>query len=78
MYMGVALGACLPALAIVLVELLKVEIRTGMRESTVYMICIGLNALLFRQFFKAGKEETARGVLLVTFMYAVVFFIYKI
>lgn len=76
--MGVALGACLPALAIILVELLKLEIRTGIRESTIYMICIALNALVFRQFFKGGREETAKGVLLVTFIYALVFFFYKI
>lgn len=73
-----ALGACLPALAILLVEWLKVESRAGLRESTIYMICIGLNALLFRYFYKTGKEQTAKGVLLVTFIYALVFFIYKL
>lgn len=78
LYLGIALGACLPALAILLVEFLKVELRTGMRESTIYMICIGLNALLFRQFYKKEKEDTAKGVLLVTFIYALIFFIYKL
>ncbi|HEY9560528.1 MAG TPA: stationary phase survival protein SurE [Anseongella sp.] len=76
-YLGLALGACLPALAILLVEVLKLETRTGMRESTIYMICIGLNALIFRQFFKKRKENTAKGVLLITFIYALIFFIYK-
>ncbi|MFS8616573.1 MAG: stationary phase survival protein SurE [Solitalea sp.] len=76
-FLGVALGACLPALAIVLVEWLRVESRIGMRESTIYMVCIGLNALLFRYFYKTRKEQTAKGVLLVTFIYALIFFIYK-
>lgn len=76
--MGVALGACLPALAIILVELIRLESRLGMRESTIYMICIGLNALLFRYYFKSRKEQTAKGVILVTFMYAIVFFVYKL
>ena len=76
--MGVALGACLPALAIVLVELIRLEERAGLRESTIYMVCIGINALLFGQFFKTGKDRTAKGVLLVTFIYAFVFFLYKL
>lgn len=77
-YLGAAMGACLPALAIVLVELLRLEERLGMRQSTIYMICIGLNALLFRYFFKARKDGTSKGVLLVTFIYAIIFFIYKL
>lgn len=78
LYLGIVMGVCLPALAIVLVEWLKVEARLGMRESTIYMICIGLNALLFRWFYKTRKETTAKGILLMTFIYAVIFFIYKL
>lgn len=78
MYLGVAFGACLPALAMLLVEVLRLEERLNMRESTIYVICIGLNALLFRQFFKAKRDLTAKGVLLVTFIYAFIFFLYKL
>lgn len=76
-YIGIALGACLPALAVVLVELIELENRLSMRESTMYLVCIALNALLFRYYFKKEKDLTAKGVLLTTFIYAIIFFFYK-
>ena len=40
--------------------------------------CIAVNALLMHHFFKQDKENTGKGIISATFLWAFVFFFYKI
>lgn len=77
-YLGLFIGALLPLITFVLFEVIRQNVEIYAKESFIYILCIGANALIFRYFIKQEKDKLARAVLLVTFIYAFVFFWFKL
>jgi len=44
-----------------------------MRPNFFYIVCIALNVLIFRFAIKKEYDQLARGILLSTFIYAMIF-----
>ncbi len=76
-FIGVALGLLLPAIAWLLVEQLKKNVSFFAKDDLLYIGCIAINLILVRYFFKYDKENTARGIVASTFVCAFIFFFYK-
>lgn len=74
---GLFIGAFLPLMAYIFFALVRQEIELYAKESLIYIFCIGANAIIFRLMIKQEKDNLAKGVLLVTFVYAFLFFWYK-
>lgn len=74
---GVLIGIALPLITHFTFILLKSKITLYAKDSFLYILCIGANALIFRYFIKKEKDQLARGVLGVTFIYALIFFWWK-
>ncbi len=71
---GLAIGATLPILTFVLIEFLKTQMEVFARDKFIYIICVGANVLILRYFIKKEFDQTAKGILMVTFIYALLFF----
>jgi len=71
---GMVIGATLPILTYVIIEFIKTQITVFTRENFIYIICVGVNVFIFRYFIKKEFDQTAKGILLVTFIYAFTFF----
>jgi hypothetical protein len=74
---GIFLGIIAPLICYVGLLFLKTRIELMVKESFLYILCIGINALIFRAYLRNNAEQTAKGVLLVTFIYAFLFFWFK-
>jgi hypothetical protein len=75
---GIGIGLIVPLLPGVLVWFLMQKV-TALRKADLLLIaCIALNALLMNYFFKQNKDNIARGIISVTFLWAFVFFFYKV
>lgn len=50
-----------------------------LRKADLLLIfCVGLNALLMNYFFKINKDNVARGIISITFLWGFAFFAYKV
>lgn len=76
-WLGALLGLVLPAIAFVLVEVLKRNIRLFQKDDLLYIGCVALNLFLVKYYFKIDKENTAKGIVGATFICAFVFMFYK-
>lgn len=74
LWIGIALGAILPLIVYTLFEVLKSQMTLYAKQSFLNILCIGANVLIFRYFIKQEQDNTAKGILLFTFIYAFVFF----
>ncbi len=74
LWYGLGVGLTMPALAFGLSYILKELLEKYLQPGFVNILCIGIDFLLFMYFIKAKKDNTARGVLLATFVYAFLFF----
>lgn len=81
--LGIALGAILPGLLFLIIYLINTYVpnpETGesvFRISTVSILSIVPNAVLLRYYLVSLKaDKTGRGILLVTFVFAIVFMIF--
>lgn len=73
------LGALIfPTLAWAAIYLLKDCAYIINRPLVPYFIAIGLNLILLRLGLRSGREKTARGIILATFVFMVLLFILKI
>ena len=75
---GILFALVFPALATVSGYLLKGNAYIMSRPFLPCFVAIALNLVLLRILFKAGSEKTARGVILVSFVYLLLFFVFKI
>jgi hypothetical protein len=78
MLAGVLFALVFPALATVSGYFLKENAYINSRPFLLCFIAVALNLVLLRVFFKAGADKTARGVILVSFVYLLLFFVFKI
>ncbi|RWY47216.1 hypothetical protein [Mucilaginibacter gilvus] len=76
---GFLLGSILPALSWVVFEYVLHNNAIIMDKPAVpYLIAIGLNLVLLRYCFKNKLDETANGVMMFTFAFMLVVFLFKI
>ncbi len=47
------------------------------KDDLLYIGCVAINLLLLKYAFKKDKEQVGRGILLATFICALIFFYYK-
>lgn len=77
-YLGMLYGTALPLLAYVFGDMLVAEFQWKLRPNFFYIICIAINVIIFRFAIKAEKDNLARGILMSTFIYALLFAIFVI
>lgn len=75
-YLGLLYGAALPLLIYVLGDMVQQENNFWLRKSTFYIICIGINVIAFRFAIVKKYDNLARGILFITFFYALAFFFF--
>jgi len=78
MLAGVLFALVFPALATVSGYFLKDNAYLLGRPFLLCFAAVALNLVLLRIFFKAGSDKPARGVILVSFVYLLLFFVFKI
>lgn len=76
-FLGILVGAALPGLIFLCETLLKKDLRIFGKENVLYIVSFALNFFVMRYYFKAGIEDSARGVVLSTFIFAFAFFYFK-
>jgi len=75
---GFGIGIFVPGLLVAVVWFIMHKVAFLAKADLLLIGCIGVNALLLKYFFKINKENTGRGVLSATFIWAMLFFFYKI
>lgn len=70
---GAFLGFIFPALAYLLVEILKRDVQIFGKKHLLYIGSVVVNLIIMRLFFKSDKAETAAGVIFSTFISALLF-----
>jgi hypothetical protein len=75
-YLGILYGTALPLLAYIVGEMIQQENQFWLRRTTFFIICIALNVIVFRYAMQKRYENLAKGILFVTFAYALAFFFY--
>lgn len=75
---GIALGTLVPAIIGWPVWILIHRVKAFEGADLLLIGCVGLNALTMNYFFKHNRENVGRGILAVTFIWAFLFFVYKI
>ena len=75
---GFGIGIFVPGLLVAVVWFIMHKVAFLAKADLLLIGCIGVNALLLKYFFKINQEHTGRGVLSATFIWAMLFFFYKI
>lgn len=80
LWLGLALGLLLPVASYFIIELiLKLANNDTFRESTQQVVSITANVFLFRHYMIRWKmEETGKGMLMATLVYAAIFAFYTL
>jgi hypothetical protein len=77
-YLGMLYGTALPLLSYIFGDMLQKQFEHTLRPNFFYIICIAINVIIFRFAIKAEKDNLARGILMSTFIYALLFAIFII
>ena len=75
---GFGPGVFVPGILVAIVWFVMHRVAFLAKADLLLIGCIGVNALLLKYFFKVNKENTGRGILSATFIWAFLFFFYKI
>lgn len=75
---GVAIGFLVPVIPAGFVWWLMHTVAALRQADLLLIACIALNALLMNYFFKINKDNVARGIISITFIWAFAFFAYKV
>jgi len=75
---GFGIGLIVPGVLVSIVWFIMHRISFLTRADILLIGCIAVNALLLKYFFKINKENTGRGILSATFIWGLLFFVYKI
>jgi hypothetical protein len=78
MLTGILAALIFPAIACVMAYLLKNNLYLINKPALPYFIAIALNLVLLRIGYKNGADKTVRGIILATFVFMVLVFIFKI
>jgi hypothetical protein len=74
---GISIGLILPGLVFIFAELLKKDLRVFGKENVFYLLAVAVNLFMIRYYFKSDRDDTARGVVLTTFISAFALFYFK-
>lgn len=77
-FIGLGIGIMVPGVLGSIVWLLMHRYAFLAKADLLLIACIAVNAGLLHYFFKLNKENLGRGIISATFMWAFVFFFYKI
>jgi len=75
---GFGIGLIVPGVLVSIVWVIMHRISFLTKADILLIGCIAVNALLLKYFFKINKENTGRGILSATFIWGLLFFVYKI
>jgi len=75
---GILLALIFPAIAFLVSYLLKNNVDIINRPALPYFIAIALNLVLLRICYKKGADKTVRGIMLSTFVFMALVFIFKV
>jgi len=76
--LGAALALVLPGLILFCTEILKKDLTLFGKKDALYILSLAVNFFMIRYYFSSGKEDTARGVVLSTFIGTFLFFFFRI
>jgi hypothetical protein len=76
-WLGLGAGLLFPAIAYLIVEVIKKNITFLGKDDLLYIGCVAINLGLLKYAYKKDKESTARGIISATFICAFIFFYYK-
>lgn len=77
-FIGLGVGLLIPGILLSIVWYLMHRYAFLAKADLLLIGCIAVNALLMHYFFKLNKENVGRGIISATFLWAFVFFFYKI
>lgn len=77
-FIGLGIGIMVPGILISIVWFLMHRYAFLAKADLLLIACIAANAGLLHYFFKLNKENLGRGIISATFMWAFIFFFYKI
>lgn len=77
-FIGLGIGIMVPGILGSIVWFLMHRYPFLAKADLLLIACIAANAGLLHYFFKLNKENLGRGIISATFMWAFVFFFYKI
>lgn len=72
-YLGTIYGIALPLLTYILVDLFQEKASLHFSKNFFYILCIGVNVIIFQVAIKKKYDKLAKGILFVTFIYALIF-----
>ena len=75
---GILAALIFPAFAFIVAYLLKNNSYIVNKPALPYFIAIALNLVLIRFFSKKAADKTIRGIMLATFVFMLLIFIFKI
>ena len=77
-WLGLGVGLLVPALAFLIVTLIKQNLTVLAKDDLLYIGCVALNLLLLKYFDKKDMDLAHRGIISATFVCAIIFFFYKL
>lgn len=75
---GFGIGILVPGVLVAIVWFIMHRVAVLAKADLLLIACIAVNALLLKYFFKVNKENTGRGILSATFIWGLLFFVYKV
>nr|WP_068890559.1 stationary phase survival protein SurE [Pedobacter panaciterrae] len=75
---GLGIGVLVPGILLSGAWYLMHRFAFLAKADLLLIACIAVNALFMHYFFKQNKENTGRGIISATFLWAFVFFFYKV
>ena len=77
-FIGLGIGAFVPGVLLTGVWYLMHRFAFLAKADLLLIGCIAVNAILMHHFFKQDKDNVGRGIISATFLWAFVFFFYKV
>lgn len=77
-FIGLGIGILVPGALLSVVWYLMHKFAFLAKADLLLIGCIAVNAVFMHYFFKLNKDNIGRGIISATFLWAFVFFFYKI
>lgn len=76
-WIGLAIGLLIPGVLLAAAWYI-IHHQNLKKVDLLYIACIAVNAYTMQVFFRLNKEQVGRGILSATFLWAFLFFFYKV
>ncbi|MES2455448.1 MAG: stationary phase survival protein SurE [Bacteroidota bacterium] len=77
-WLGLGIGIFIPGILVTIVWYAMHKYAFLAKADLLLIGCIAVNALLMHYFFRQNKDNTGRGIISATFLWAFAFFFYKV